>query len=174
MQGLPEEVLYDTAEFLPLRMWVESMSLVDRQSKLYFLTHFAGAEHFAFLRLCARTLRGKVFPSSEWNFDWEPEVRRLANWVQDLKRSRPGWVNTVDESIWDRIDKWIACKVNLPMDARFFYIVVPRGLGFFQVGRMDLRRSIAAEAHRIREHDYRVYGNYMNLSLSVLIRNVGS
>ena len=67
MQGLPWEVLYGTAEFLPLRMWLESMSLVDRQSKLYGLTHIVGAERFAFLRLCARTLRGKEFRFSERN-----------------------------------------------------------------------------------------------------------
>ena len=63
------------------------MSLVDRQSKLYFLTHIAGAEHFVFLRHCARALCGKEFRFSEWNFDWELEVQRLANWVQDLKLS---------------------------------------------------------------------------------------
>ena len=109
------------------------MRLVDRQSKLYFLEH-VGAERFAFLRHCARALCGKEFRFSEWNFDWEPELQRLANWVQYLERSRPGWVNTVDESVWDRIDKWIACKVDLPMDARFFYIVVPRGLGWHCLG----------------------------------------
>ena len=79
MQGLPPAVLYGTAEFLPLRMWVESMSLVDRQSKLYVLTHIVGAERFAFLRLCVRTLHGEEFRFSEWNFDWEHKLRRLAD-----------------------------------------------------------------------------------------------
>ena len=49
MQGLPEEVLYGTAEFLPLRMWVESVILVCCQSKLYVVTLIVGAERFAFL-----------------------------------------------------------------------------------------------------------------------------
>ena len=100
------------------------------------------------------------------------KLRRLADWVQDLKRSRPGWVNTVDESIWDRIDKWIACKVDLPMDARFFYIVVPRGLGWHCLGRLDLKWSFARERRYIRENDYRQFG--ADLSLSVKIASEGA
>ena len=92
----------------------------------------------------ARTLHGKEFRFSEWNFDWEPELRRLADWLQDLKCSRPGWVNPVDESVWDRTDEWIA--MDAFFYAFFFYIVVPDGFGEHFLGCLDLDTTMTTEA----------------------------